>query len=1109
MRHLALALLFLALLGGREASAQSTPSIDPAQRQEAMRALHVIRAELAGMPAANDAAKQAADDSVGVGVVAGIVQGPADPASAWVLVVAARLLDNPTAWQLVPVDADGAYRAMNLSPGEYYLMAGADGYQAQFFRQSYDLFNAEQIPVGPDLVMEGIDFFLEPLQVGSGAIEGTVFAADGATPLARAEVVVYPRDQPYRGTTVTTDADGTYRIDNLYAGNYIVEAWAAGYFHQFYDGVERMDLATAVPVGSDATVSGIDFRLERSGSISGTVSSPDGSPIPNASIYVQTDFTMPPDSMYIDPIYWAGTDEEGRFTVTGLSAGQYLVQAQAYGQWFTVYAWYDGVTRIEDATPVAVENGRDTPGIDFELDLVGTTGSISGTVTTADGEPAREAYLRLEPFSDVPIYLSAFARTDENGTYTFENIPVGSYRVALDYWTDVFYTTIWYDQVYRWEEATPVDVQENETTAGIDFTLPRADGVIEGRVVDQDGHPVAGAYVFSSPGSYVYPMDIGFGMAFGMTDSDGRYTIQRLIDGEYYVWTSSCLFWQCIERWWPDSPSFVGAEPVVLKDGMSDPAEVDFKLPLTQGAASISGTVHHVDGRALAGAYVTVSWASDAARPDDPVWYAEQQTQTDSLGAYRFDYLPAGTYTVNASYWEEGGYAAQWFDGADTPADATPIELADGDVRDEINFKLDVRSIYGTLAGVVTFDDNTPAGGAYVEVSPYYWDYAAWPINPVPYYTLTLDSGEFEIAGLPNGTYFVNVFAQGGRMIENIDPAGVSGYIVEIVGGETTRAALALMRVEEGEGAIAGQVTTQDSVALDFAIVQAMVDDDPNRIFTAIADTRGAYEFAALPEGEYVVWSFAPYHALEYFDDTYEPSDATRLSVRNGAQLAGIDFDLMPVYYRASPEDDGASPENSSYIFGQVTDASGDAIDGATVYALNASGDVLSSVRTHADGMYEIAGVTPGAGIRLKAAHPGYASRFHDGAATLDAAANLELSAGRFEINFALVAGTSVGVDRDPELPAGIALRGNYPNPFNPETQIAFSVAEPMTVTVTIYDALGRRVTELFRGAVSAGDTQLRWDATGSAGEAMPSGIYFYRIEAQGSAQTGTMTLLR
>lgn len=76
-------------------------------------------------------------------------------------------------------------------------------------------------------------------------------------------------------------------------------------------------------------------------------------------------------------------------------------------------------------------------------------------------------------------------------------------------------------------------------------------------------------------------------------------------------------------------------------------------------------------------------------------------------------------------------------------------------------------------------------------------------------------------------------------------------------------------------------------------------------------------------------------------------------------------------------------------------------------------------------------------------------------------------------------------------LPKVFALYQNYPNPFNPVTNIKFDIPKASFVKLTIYDALGRVVTELVNKQMDPGSYLADWNASQYA-----SGIYFYRIEA-------------
>jgi hypothetical protein len=95
------------------------------------------------------------------------------------------------------------------------------------------------------------------------------------------------------------------------------------------------------------------------------------------------------------------------------------------------------------------------------------------------------------------------------------------------------------------------------------------------------------------------------------------------------------------------------------------------------------------------------------------------------------------------------------------------------------------------------------------------------------------------------------------------------------------------------------------------------------------------------------------------------------------------------------------------------------------------------------------------------------------------------------------------------EVPEAFALQQNYPNPFNPTTTIPFQVVEPSQVTLVVYDMLGRRVTVLVDGALTAGTYEAVWDGRSAAGMMLPGGVYVYRLRAGAYEQTRVMTLLK
>jgi len=90
------------------------------------------------------------------------------------------------------------------------------------------------------------------------------------------------------------------------------------------------------------------------------------------------------------------------------------------------------------------------------------------------------------------------------------------------------------------------------------------------------------------------------------------------------------------------------------------------------------------------------------------------------------------------------------------------------------------------------------------------------------------------------------------------------------------------------------------------------------------------------------------------------------------------------------------------------------------------------------------------------------------------------------------------------EVPSTFALEQNFPNPFNPSTEIQFSLPHKSHVTLTIFDLLGREVATLVSEELSAGSFSTRWDAAG-----FPSGVYLYRLQAGEFVETKKLILLR
>lgn len=113
-------------------------------------------------------------------------------------------------------------------------------------------------------------------------------------------------------------------------------------------------------------------------------------------------------------------------------------------------------------------------------------------------------------------------------------------------------------------------------------------------------------------------------------------------------------------------------------------------------------------------------------------------------------------------------------------------------------------------------------------------------------------------------------------------------------------------------------------------------------------------------------------------------------------------------------------------------------------------------------------------------------------------------SGGIWQVQQAIAAKKATAPNAPSDVPTDFALEANYPNPFNPQTTIAFALPEATHVTIQVFDLLGQKVSDLVNGQKEAGRHTLVFDGTGLA-----SGVYLYRMRAGSFEQHHTMLLLK
>lgn len=111
--------------------------------------------------------------------------------------------------------------------------------------------------------------------------------------------------------------------------------------------------------------------------------------------------------------------------------------------------------------------------------------------------------------------------------------------------------------------------------------------------------------------------------------------------------------------------------------------------------------------------------------------------------------------------------------------------------------------------------------------------------------------------------------------------------------------------------------------------------------------------------------------------------------------------------------------------------------------------------------------------------------------------------------NICLIAGSATHNENLIQPPHPVALYPNYPNPFNPQTTISYSIGCPQPVLLEIFNIKGQKVLSYNPGIQGAGKHQFIWQAKDDLGREVASGLYFYRLSTEGYSKSRKMVLLK
>lgn len=169
---------------------------------------------------------------------------------------------------------------------------------------------------------------------------------------------------------------------------------------------------------------------------------------------------------------------------------------------------------------------------------------------------------------------------------------------------------------------------------------------------------------------------------------------------------------------------------------------------------------------------------------------------------------------------------------------------------------------------------------------------------------------------------------------------------------------------------------------------------------------------------------------------------------------------------------------------------------------LNVSGSENFVVQSNPDGSYLIAGLLTGGNYVVTLYHPNF--QFEPTNRSYYISKNEE-----YQYYFAFYNPSSTVSDDYPERsPDRYELLQNYPNPFTDQTIIEYTIKQQHPVKITIYNVLGQVVKKLVDFQQPAGHYQIQWNRMDFQGMKVPSGVYFYRLEAGNFIQIRKMIIV-
>jgi hypothetical protein len=519
------------------------------------------------------------------------------------------------------------------------------------------------------------------------------------------------------------------------------------------------------------------------------------------------------------------------------------------------------------------------------------TGSVSGKVTGVQGvDPATSG--SVEIYSGDSSYPSSSSFLGGDGSYTFQGLQPGSYKVKFDSGSSGGLTQ-WYGGVSR-QTATPIMVAAGQAITGIDATLAKG-GSIGGHFTlppgaENDAFNYSISIVTADSNTAISHGSISYG---GNGTNVHEFSIPGVPAGSYKLRFNGGSS-GAADQWYGSADSFGTAKTITVASGQ-DISGIDLVLT---GGGTISGKATlppraDLPDTDVSQVTVLAFPAGQAPGPLDPPF---RTASINADGSYQVKGLGAGSYKLKfASNVANFGLIEKWNGGADSFGSAPPINVALGQRTNAVDVAL---AQLATVSGRVAI----PAGADIAKIAVSLSN--ADPTKPAYSESAQIGAdGTYKFTNVPAGDYKVHYYDNSNFTLAHWYGGTDNPDTAKVVKVAPSQAVSGIDSTLVKSGSFSGRITGPHGT--DLSGTFDIYRNDAAQTWSGRGRVRadGTYSFPSLPAGSYKVSFWVSTFRDLWYKNASSFDSATPVTVVDAQDTAGLNFDLpaAPAFTDVAP----------------------------------------------------------------------------------------------------------------------------------------------------------------------------------------------------------------